>query len=293
MAKILTKPVLWFCLLTYLISWSWFALCYGTGLLDKKYGFTITAALFMFAPAIAALLCARRFNKGHMVQSLGLKFKGNRWLFVAWLTPLLICALSFLISLAPESITAQSLKTGLLSSGLIPEDTPLPEFFNTIMIFQAIIIGAAINGVILLSEELGWRGFLWQALDQDKKSPTTGFWTAALFTGIVWGFWHAPLIYIGHNYPTMPILGIFLMVGFTILLSPIIGHIRDKNGSVWAASLFHGTLNAVASLSIIALASTTGKTPPLWNGIMGLGGAIIMALLCVAVYFARKPTKSR
>ena len=39
---------------------------------------------------------------------------------------------------------------------------------------------------------------------------------ALLVTGVIWGIWHAPVILMGYNYPTQPVLGVLLMVVFCI-----------------------------------------------------------------------------
>lgn len=199
---------------------------------------------------------------------------------IAWLVPILVGVASVLISLLGEDIHLTSLREGLLASGTLPDSIDLPPYIGIIMVVQALTLGAAINGVLLISEELGWRGFLW------NKLIPYGFWKTALFTGIVWGFWHAPLIYMGHNYPGLPILGIFLMVGFTTLISPLIGYIRLKNGSVWAASLFHGTLNALAALTILPLAHSHTELPLMWKGLLGIGGAVALGIGSLWVYWS-------
>ncbi|PHR93804.1 MAG: CPBP family intramembrane metalloprotease [Robiginitomaculum sp.] len=275
-----TKPVLTFCGLTFALSWGLFFSLLPLGFWESASTFAIGATLFMLGPAIAAVICARIFDKGHMLKTLAFKPIWNRWMVVAWAVPLLICLGALLLSLLGKDIHLVSLREGLLSSGALPAGTTLPPYIDVILVIQAISLGAAINGVLLISEELGWRGFLW------SKLIAHGFWKTALFTGIVWGFWHAPLIYMGHNYPGLPIAGIFLMVGFTLLVSPIIGYVRLKNGSVWAASLFHGTLNAVAGLSVLALARTDAPLPLTWKGILGLGGVMALALACLWVYFS-------
>lgn len=275
-----TKPVLTFCSLAFALSWGLFFSLLPLGVFKTASTFAIGAALFMLGPAIAALICARIFDKGHMLKTLALKPKWNHWMVFAWAIPLLICLSALCLSLLGKDIHLVSLREGLLSSGALPPSTILPANMDIILLLQAVLLGAAINGVLLISEELGWRGFLW------SKLIAHGFWKTALFTGVVWGVWHAPLIYMGHNYPGLPIIGIFLMVGFTLLISPIIGYVRLKNGSVWAASLFHGTLNAVASLTILALARTDAPLPLAWKGIMGLGGVMALALACLWVYLS-------
>jgi hypothetical protein len=63
------------------------------------------------------------------------------------------------------------------------------------------------------------------------------FWKSSLVIGTVWGFWYAPLILQGHNYPQHPILGMLMLTIFMLLLSPLFAYVRLKAKSVIAASV--------------------------------------------------------
>jgi membrane protease YdiL (CAAX protease family) len=134
--------------------------------------------------------------------------------------------------------------------------------------------------ILTLTEELGWRGYLhylWRP---------AGFWRASLATGAIWGFWHAPIIYLfGLNYPTERPLGIGLFVIYCMLLAPIMTLVRDRAGTVWAAGLAHGTINAVAGLTIVSLSNPAFP----WNGMVGIGGFIALALAVAAIALLARP----
>ena len=53
----------------------------------------------------------------------------------------------------------------------------------------------------------------------------------------------------GFDYPHTPLAGPVLMAVFSMLLSPLIGWMREKGKSVFDASTFHSAMNAVAGLS--------------------------------------------
>ena len=57
-----------------------------------------------------------------------------------------------------------------------------------------IMAGFTINGLFAFGEEYGWRGVL-----MDELRPLGAF-KANLLTGVMWGFWHAPVILLGFNY---------------------------------------------------------------------------------------------
>jgi membrane protease YdiL (CAAX protease family) len=159
---------------------------------------------------------------------------------------------------------------------------PLMPFWLGVL--SSLIAGPTINAIAGFGEELGWRGLL------QKTLAGMGFWRSSLVIGIIWGFWHAPLIYLGHNYPGYPVLGIFMMTAFTVLLAPIFSYVRLRARSVVAAAVIHGSLNATAGLSVIVVRGGDVLT----IGVTGLAGLIVLALVNVAVflhdrYVAREP----
>lgn len=138
-------------------------------------------------------------------------------------------------------------------------------------IVQGLIFGATINAVAAFGEEFGWRGFL------QKQFEYMGFWKMALIIGIIWGLWHAPIIIQGYNYPQHPVWGVFMMIIFTFLFTPLIAYVRIKSESVIAAAIMHGTLNATAGISFLFIAGGNDLT----TGELGLAGFISMALVNV------------
>jgi hypothetical protein len=101
------------------------------------------------------------------------------------------------------------------------------------------------RGSHLLGEELGWRGFLLPRLLPIGQTRAIGL------SGAIWGIWHAPAILQGHNYPSQPVLGIFLMIVFCVLLGTILSWLYLQTRSPWAPALGHGTINATAGLSLL------------------------------------------
>jgi membrane protease YdiL (CAAX protease family) len=114
-----------------------------------------------------------------------------------------------------------------------------------IQVLLAFTLAPFINVLFALGEELGWRGFLFPQL------TPLGQWKAMLISGIVWGVWHAPVIAQGHNYPGYPVLGIFMMIVFCVLLGIILSWLYLNTKSPWVAALGHGSVNAAAGLPIM------------------------------------------
>lgn len=274
-----TNKSIIFLALAFAITWAIVGTCWAMGLHNQPQTGVIALALSMLGPAISALICAFAFEKGRRSESLGFKFKPNWWWIAAWLLPLALGAGSVLATVLLSDRTYVDIGEATIAAAEAQGQAMPPEaqaFVTTpFIVGMAIFVGALINWPILtLTEELGWRGYLhglWRP---------AGFWRASLGTGVVWGIWHAPAIYLfGLNYPDDRVLGIALFVVFCMLLSPMLTFIRDRGRSVWAAGLFHGTFNAIGGLTIASLSNP--EFP--WNGIVGIGGYVALALGVVLV----------
>lgn len=251
------KAIYW----TFGLSWGAYLLFYllGGGL-EAAPQATLFGLLYMWIPGLVALYFARREGV-----SLGLSLRPNRFWLFAWLFPVILTLLSVPLSLpfAPWR--------GLLDlyQGLPPEAAALPKpLMFLLVLLSALLAGATVNLLAALGEELFWRGYLWERLRE------RGFWPASLEIGFYWGLWHAPLVLAGHNYPREPLLGVPMMILFTLLLTPALLWVRERGGSVLAAALLHGTLNALAGLSLLLVE----RTHDLLVGVVGLPGLFGMAL---------------
>lgn len=137
----------------------------------------------------------------------------------------------------------------------------------------AIVAACTANLPFMLGEELGWRGYLFQA---------TSTWSAlsrVLFTGVIWGLWHTPLILMGHNYPGHPFVGIPLMVVFCTLLAFLFDWSRTRVKAVWGPCVLHGIINGSAGLFVLF----AGEGHPLVASPVGVTGFIALALLLTIV----------
>jgi len=200
---------------------------------------------------------------------LPLALRPNRYWLFAWLFPVALTLLSIPLSLpfgARKGWEALRQPTPQATAQSIPET--LSAFLPLVLILSALMAGATVNLLAALGEELLWRGYLWEKLKE------RGFWPASLEIGFWWGLWHAPLILAGHNYPREPLLGVPMMILFTLALTPGLLWVREKAGSVLAAALFHGTLNAIAGLSLLLVE----RTHDLLIGVVGLPGLFLLSL---------------
>lgn len=107
-----------------------------------------------------------------------------------------------------------------------------------------------------------------------KEFKGKKFLAAALWIGLIWGFWHCPLILNGHNYPDHPVAGVFMMVLMCLSITPMLLYFRQKSSSVIVPAIMHGTFNAVIGISALVVVPQNN----LLIGGPGLAGLIVFLL---------------
>ncbi|MHB8776842.1 MAG: CPBP family intramembrane glutamic endopeptidase [Anaerolineales bacterium] len=244
------KSLTWFLTITFLISWPLFLAPLLFGEMDPVNKQLMTQgvwALAMWGPGIAAIVTTLVVAKNPF-SSLRLNTLGpKRFYLWAWFLPIVLTIAggltTLLFGMAKLDMNFTMIRDAMASAasgGEIP--------IGVIVISQivlAILLAPFFNMLFTLGEELGWRGFLLPHL------MPLGQWKAILVSGVIWGFWHAPVIMQGHNYPGYPILGVFMMIVFCVLLGAIFSWMYLNTKSPWVAALAHGSVNAVAGLPIL------------------------------------------
>lgn len=252
----------------------------------------VFGAIYMAFPALAAVFVKKVLYHEPVVIPLQVSFRVNRWFFIGWVLPLFIALAAIVIALIIPGVSYSPDMAGMferyrdvltaeqlaqMKASL--EQLPVHPFFLTIG--QGLIAGLTINALFAFGEELGWRGFLLQEL------KPLGFARASLLIGFIWGLWHAPLILQGHNYPQHPVIGVFMMIVFCILLTPLLNYITLRAKSVIAAAIMHGSVNGLAGIAIIMLSGGSDLT----IGLTGLAGFAALAVFNLLLYVKIKRGK--
>jgi len=261
------RNVTWFVILAVLLSWPLFLLPLvwpGSAIVDWP--------LAMFGPGLAAVIVTR-FVAREPLSTLNLgRFGARRFYLWAWLAPpaLAVVALGFTLLLRIGEFDPTF---SFIMSALPEGVTDVPPWLIALgQVLFVISVAPLINVVAgSMGEELGWRGFLLPRLLE------LGKWRAILLSNVIWGLWHAPVILQGHNYPEHPVLGVFLMVGFCVLLGIFLSWLYLETRSPWAPALAHGAVNASAGLPIVFLVPGVNMT--LGGTLASLAGWIGFALL--------------
>ncbi len=298
----LPRPVRSFLLLAFGITWAIVGIGYALGVRSAEgLGYTAMAALCMLGPAIAAVILQRAVDRAPW-SGLGLPLAGTRWKYMALtalggalLVPvgLLVCSAlgrgagiaafgEVEVSMARMLATLQEQQaaTGAELPPVLDRlgDLHIPAPLLLLLLQLAAIVSAfTVSLPVMLGEELGWRGYLYQHLAGWRPARRI------LFTGAVWGLWHAPLILLGHNYPEYPVPGIALMVVFCTLLALLFDWSRTRTRSVWGPCVLHGIING--SLGGFVLFAYNGH--PLVNSPVGLAGFVAIALVALPMLLDR------
>ena len=254
-----------FLLLAYGISWSIVGVGYALGVQHAAgLGYVVVAALCMLGPASAAIIQQKLIDRAPW-SGLGLQVVGMRWKYVGLtaligvlIIPLALLAVAVGQGLGIEAfgqveVTQQHLLDtigGMLATNGVQDSSKLlgllkgVELSGAVLLLTlqliAVLAACSANLPMMLGEELGWRGYLYNTTRNWGMAPRV------LFAGTVWGLWHAPLILMGHNYPHHPWLGVPLMVVFCVLLALLFDWSRTRTRAVWGPCVLHGIINGSA-----------------------------------------------
>ncbi len=290
--KALTKKrILIFIILAMAFAWTVFLIVPLSGM---TYGGSMVSQLIvgaaMFAPALASVLTRLLTREGFGKMYLRPNFKGHgKAYLVLYFGPTLLiflsCAFYFLIFPGVFD-PAQTTIRQMIASSPVALTPPVIVLLASLVILA---IGPVVNILPTLGEELGWRGYLLPKLRELFSDRV-----ALVVTGVIWGFWHFPIIVMGHNYGTgyagYPWLGILAMIVFCVSLGIVEGYASIRLDSVIPAAMIHSAVNAGAGLPFLMAA--TGYNALLGPAITGLVGGLPLMLLAV-ILFVKTGTRAQ
>ncbi|MGI6467194.1 MAG: type II CAAX prenyl endopeptidase Rce1 family protein [Sphaerochaetaceae bacterium] len=283
------KDIYWFAIVSIVLGWGIFLLIPLSGATYGDSSSLVILTVGMFTPAISSLLVRLVRKEGLANLYLRPNLKGNvKKYLVVFFAPSLLLLLSGVIYFL---LNPSKFDPSLSTFKAIYQVEEVSIFLLLFTIGQVIIIGPVVNIIPTLGEELGWRGYLLPKLLQ-----VTSQRKAVLISGFIWGFWHLPVIVMGHNYGTeykgYPYLGIIGMIVFCMVLGIIEGYATIELNSVIPAAMIHSTINAGAALPIIM---AKGNYNPLFGPtIVGLLGSIPFIVVAAYIFIKKlEPQKSK
>ncbi|MBR5323891.1 MAG: CPBP family intramembrane metalloprotease [Muribaculaceae bacterium] len=242
----------------------------------ETFNITLSAAA-MFIPLLSVVITQLIFREP-VLKGLGVSFKVNSCWIVGWLLmPVIALAtlgVTLMMSGAVWNTDNEMLQMVLKS---MPDGFGVWEIV-AISIIGGLFTGTTVNALFAFGEEVAWRGFLLK-LFRGKRFLTVAFWV-----GLIWGFWHTPFVLNGHNFPQHPVVGVFMMILFCMLFTPMLIYFRVKSGSVFVPAIMHGTYNAVAGISFIIVSPSSD----LLYGSCGFASMIVLLLVDICIYLYDK-----
>lgn len=242
--------------------------------------YSLFIGLTMFFPAIGAIIYLIKTKQG--LKYINWHIGKVKYLFLSLILLILITFLGILIF---EHTGLASNNVFLIDNGKVhsieiflilgTNEQSIPFFLLNFFITG--IVSSLIMSLLAIGEEIGWRGFL-----QKKLLEKNSLFASLTFLGLLWGFWHFPLVINGFNYPEYPVLGAFLILPLTtVLISYFFGWLTINSKSVWPAVIAHGALNSVM---IYLFEMDFGNQKLEGNfSILGLWVIIGMASFCLIV----------
>ena len=241
----------------------------------------------MFVPTLAVLLV------GGSLRGMGWdpQLKKNwKSFLIAWLAPVVLtavgAALYFLVFPAHFDLSGAGVGEEALAQ--LREQGVSYPLYLLIASVSGVTYAPVINTFFALGEELGWRGFLYPQL-----RARFGTKKGRLLGGVIWGAWHWPLIWLtgyeyGADYFGFPIVGMLLFCVITAGWGILHDWLYERSGSIWVPALFHGAINAAATLPAAVCLADTGSARLLGPAPNGILAGLPLMILAAAVFFREK-----
>jgi membrane protease YdiL (CAAX protease family) len=245
---VMRHPLVTYFILAYALTWVLaplltISLLLGVvGLLMPAVAAIVVTALTEGKPGVTTLL-----------QRLKLWRVGLRWYVVALGLPMLLSA----------AVVALSILLG----------APAQVEFSPVSLLTMVVF------VLVVGEEIGWRGYALPKLLQNYSAVT-----ASLILGVLWGGWHLPTFFIaGSPQASIPFVAFLLFTtGASVLFTWLHLH---TGGSLLIATLFHGAINSFGFVN-----NALDPASRWWlTGTVYIAAAIIVSVIA-GLNLGRRPT---
>ena len=256
------RPLVWFFLLTFAISWSLNGIVIGLGMEPSWTRWILSGFLSALGPAIAAVI---------VVHARGDEVRAWARGIVHWRVhpKWYVAAIGIPAALALGSAGVVDLLGGPVDFG---EFSP-----HVLTLAFGIVLGTFIGGG---QEEIGWRGFA-----QPELQRQYGGFVAAIIIGIVWGVWHLPLFVdptAPHSQWPLASQAVYFVgiTGFSVLLAWVY---NGSGGSILLVMLMHGSENALGALVPLDVDLVIVDGVPDWGALVTLNVSHALLTWLVAI----------
>jgi len=143
-----------------------------------------------------------------------------------------------------------------------------------------------ISMVFGAGEELGWRGYL-----QGQLTERFGLFNGLVILGLLWSFWHLPLLLAGFNYPQNRYLGAFVLSPLLLIsASFFLAWLTLRARSFWPAALAHGAGDSIQGGVTTSIQS---NKPGLYVYLTELALIVIVGLIFYLLLVRRRKITNR
>jgi len=234
----------------------------------------------MWCPGVAALVTCKVLHRD--LSTLGWGWGKTRYQVVAYFLPLAYGTVSYgfvWLTGIGGFYNRQFVESVSKDFGL----GPMRPWATIVLYFLfTATIGVIRDAATALGEEIGWRGFLVPEL-----AKRGGLAAAAIFSGLIWAFWHYPIFLLADGYNGGTPVWFYLPL-FTLLL-PIMcfvwAWLRLKSQSIWPGLVLHAAHNTFIQQFFDPLTVERSKT----RYVAGeFGVALSVIAIFLAYYFWRR-----
>lgn len=225
-----------------------------------------------FVPALASIVARLVMREGFRDISFRLDGRSRRGMLHGLLYPVAVGIPAFSIAFALH-VVAFAPPVAHPLGFVIPGESPWTRFFAGLLI--ALTVGILGMAPLAVGEEVGWRSYLLTRLIRARvRYPV-------LVSGLIWAFWHAPLVFSGqYNASAYQKLSFCLFAVTMVSLGSLLARLRLETDSIWPPVVLHAAWNSI----IVAFLSecTPDKTSAaIW---VSEGGVFVsLWMLCIAI----------
>jgi membrane protease YdiL (CAAX protease family) len=272
----------WYVVVTFILSYLWQLVIFLTGGVES-----VLFPFLMWFPGAIAIVFRFITKQGFRKVGWGLR---KWWYFIpAIFVPLVVTVMAIFL-LSALNWATWSDKFFVFNNGMV--DIPkvqliLGNHAQSIAFFAlnfglSLILQSVIGSIFTFGEEFGWRGYL-----QEKLLRKFGLNLGLIVLGIIWGYWHLPIVLMGWNFPNHPVLGALLLMPIgTTFLAIFVGWVYLRSRSIWMPALAHASGNLVATILFNGLIMHQDE---LFRQLMWIAVWGMVAALCLISMNRKKP----
>jgi membrane protease YdiL (CAAX protease family) len=153
----------------------------------------------------------------------------------------------------------------------------LKSFVSPVYAPNRFFIGIAFGVLAGFLEEIGWMGFAFRALSVRRSGLS-----AAVLIGLLWGFWHLPVIdFLGTASPHGSYLLSYFLAFIAVMaaMRVLIAWLYANTSSIFLTQLMH--ISSTGSLVALSPIAVTARQEAIWYGVYAgiLWGVVALVVI--------------